>query len=97
MKEAEYSEVAKMVAVKEKSQAIGEFIEWLEGHKAVVFAQWAQEVCPNGYSCSHKHEPQLFPMHYDIETLLADFFDIDLNKVEKEKRAILKMIREGKS
>jgi len=88
----ELTELAKMGAVKEKSQAIGEFIEWLRDTKSVVFAEWVDEICES--NCRHKHEARLVSAYVDIESWLAQFFDIDLDKVEKEKRAILKALRE---
>lgn len=36
------------------------------------------------------------PLHYSIEKILADYFDIDLKKVEKERQKILADVRKGK-
>jgi hypothetical protein len=38
---------------------------------------------PDYYPTGH------YPYHYQIEELLAEFFEIDLNKVEQERRQIL--------
>jgi hypothetical protein len=39
--------------------------------------------------------PVFVPLHYSTEKLLAEFFEIDLNKVEKEKQALLELLRKG--
>lgn len=70
----------KMSAIKAESQAIGEFLEWLT---------------TKGIHLAHNVEGHNYP-HYlsrSTEELLAEFFDIDLNQAEAEKRAILDHIR----
>ena len=76
------SELDKMSAVKEKSQAIGEFLEWLRSEKGYFLAVDAGE-----------REGGPYMANYNIEQLLAEFFEIDLNKVEQEKRAMLDQLR----
>ena len=70
-----YPEHDKLQAVKEKSQAIGAFIEWLQGIKGLTMARWMKD--------------RLMPEHINIESLLAEYFEINLDKLEQEKRAIL--------
>lgn len=72
-----YPEHAKLAAVKDHSQAIGEFIEFC------------------GYTlCEYDEgEPQWRPVQRSIERLLADYFDIDLDVIEAEKRAMLEALR----
>lgn len=74
-----YPEHEKLHAVKEKSQAIGEFIEWLLGQKAFTLAKW--------------REDELMPEHINIEELLAEYFSINLGKLEQEKQAMLEDFR----
>jgi hypothetical protein len=74
----ETAECDKMLKVQAKSQAIGEFLEWL-GSNEVVLARWQRS----------RIEDRLMPLGASTENLLAEFFEIDLAKVEKEKRAIL--------
>jgi len=76
---ADYPMHVKLDAVADKSQVIGDFIEWLRG-KAIVLA-------------SYYEESGLQPNHVSIETLLAEFFEIDLEILEEEKRAMLKALR----
>ncbi len=74
---SKYPECEKLSAVTSKSRAIGEFLDWLEGEKQLVLAQWNNE---NG---------RLYGSRHNQEALLAEFFDIDLKEVEKERRAML--------
>lgn len=78
-------ECAKMAAVKDKSQAIGEFIEWLHDKKGLVIAEWNDSIIGRD---------ELVGAYIGTEQLLAEFFDIDLEKVEQEKRQMLKELRE---
>lgn len=69
----------KMLANKAESQAIGNFIEWL-GERGYVIAQYGDE---------RPHRDTLMPVHKNTETMLAEYFEIDLDKAEKERRKIL--------
>jgi len=73
-----YPECEKLAAVHEKSQAIGAFLEWLETKDISLMTRDHNDDC-----CS----PRM-----SIEEMLAEFFEIDLNKVEEERRAILEDI-----
>ena len=73
----------KMKSVKDNSQAIGEFLEWLEGKK----------YCVAHYDDSIIGRDELSPVTGTTEELLAKFFDIDLKKAEEEKRAVLEYVR----
>lgn len=70
----------KMHHIKEKSHAIGDFLEWLSWEKQITLGKWGEK---------EKGEESFYPHVYSIEKLLAEYFDIDLNEAEKEKRAIL--------
>jgi hypothetical protein len=84
-KKSEYPEHEKLNAVKAKSQAIGEFLEWLqhERFQRVTLCLEADD------------EEEFYPFHYSTEHLLAEFFKIDLNKIEAEKRAMLETMRKA--
>lgn len=78
--ENQYPECEKMAKVKDKSQIIGEFIDWIiETQKFIVCVD-------SGYG-------GYYPVNITIEELLAKFFGIDLNKVEEERRQMLDEIR----
>lgn len=71
------SECERLAAVSEKSQVIGEFIEWLRDTK-----RW--QICQYDTAMT-----RWWLVTFAINNLLAKFFGIDLNKVEAERRALL--------
>lgn len=80
----DYPEHEKMCAIMEQSQTIGEFLDWLLGEKDIVLSQYLN---PNS--------ERLTPINPNTQDLLAEFFGIDLNKIEMEKREMLKTMREA--
>lgn len=80
---SKYPECDKMTAVKDQSQTIRGFLEWLEYVKEVSLCHLIEG----------EDEMEYCPIYVDTERLLAEFFDIDLNKVEKEKRDMLDQLR----
>lgn len=74
----------KMMTVKDESQKIGNFIEWLQAEH-IVLAKY-QKV--RGY-----REELLLPEHFTTEKLLARYFGIDLEEAERERCKILAGIR----
>ena len=82
-KNPKYPECDKMIAVSKESHAIGNFLEWLNEQK-IVLAEYGTE---RGYRGT------LFHTHVSIEKLLAQYFEIDLDKVENERRRMLKDFR----
>ena len=102
----EYPEHEKLAKIKEQSQAIGEFLEWLESkHRSIC--KWQEGITEadriiDAFATAHgkgnpdiNEEPERgwFPICQSIEKTLAEFFNIDLNKLEQEKRQILEEIR----
>jgi len=72
---SDYPEHDKLSAVAEQTQAIGEFVEWLEG-KGIFLARYV--------------EGSNFPRSvHGLRDLLAEWADIDQNKLEAEKRQML--------
>lgn len=92
MKPPETPTLDRMRELKVKSQAIGEFLEWLQ-HNGVqlMFYHEHSERCEDedGDQMCGLSEDSLMPEHRGIERLLADFFEIDLKKVEEERTALL--------
>jgi uncharacterized cysteine cluster protein YcgN (CxxCxxCC family) len=72
-------ELDKMKAVQDKSQTIG----------------WFLDTC--GYDLAEYDDDHMkyFPINKNIEQILAEFFNIDLNKIENERRQLLDAIREA--
>ena len=73
-------ECDKVLSVSDKSQLIGEFLEWLS-LDGVVMSRWV------------KGSNKLSPTHEGIEKLLARYFGVDLDERERELRAILAGLR----
>ncbi len=97
-----------MKAVRDKSKAIGEFLEWLQQEKGVRFGKphvhdercqgWDTErglYNPSDDENCAYWEGEFENFNYgSLEKLLAEYFGIDLNKIEKERRAILAFLRQ---
>jgi hypothetical protein len=86
--EAEYPEHVKLDKVVKKSQAIGEFLDWL-GTDGVSLCRW-REAGPTG---DEWVPAEFYPSGETIETLLARYFGIDLEVIDAEKRAMLDELR----
>lgn len=105
----DYPECEKMIAINEKSQVIGEFLEWIQSGEAdnskfnrpIFLAAFAIVTTYHDLNDVEKDFPEdewevgerIMRFSYTTEMLLAKFFKIDMNKVEKERRAMLEEIR----
>ena len=86
-----YPEHEKMKEVQEDSQIIGEFLEWLKSeYELCIF----REGIDNCLACEEEIDGYI-PVSLKIEKILADYYDIDLDKIEKEKRQMLEEIKKG--
>lgn len=87
MSNVETPELEKVIAVKETSQAIGKFLDWLEG-------EFEATVVEDVYD-EEEDETNSVPVSLRLtrEKLLALYFKIDLEKVEDEKQALLAELR----
>jgi hypothetical protein len=87
---AKTPELDKMAAIRDESQKIGEFLTWLgeQGNTICKFIEPDDiddpDEAPNG---------GYYPVRKDTEQILADYFGIDLNKCEQERRDILEQLR----
>lgn len=76
-------ELDKLKKVQHESQAIGEFLDWLMNEKHIQLAE---------YGKGELRDDILYPMmhgsHGLIEELLAEFYGLDLDKMDKEREAI---------
>ena len=79
----QYPEHEKLKAVQAASEAIGEFLDGGLRDQGLVLAI-AVEV---------SGDQVLFPASASIEKILADYFGIDLAKIEAEKRQMLESLR----
>lgn len=74
-----YPEHDKLLVIKDKSQAIGEFMEWC-ADEGLHLAEWWE---------SHSYTGCMQITLRGTTGLVAEFYDIDLNVLEAEKRAML--------
>lgn len=87
MSKIDTSTLNRMLEIREQSQFCGEFLEWLQSKYTM-------------YDKKIKHESPFMDVMRDTgdyintEKLLAEFFDIDLDEVEKEKEMCLKTVVE---
>jgi len=70
-------------AVKEQSQTIGRFLEWLGERDTPL------ELCQLSEGRGRNDDPLYAPVGIPIETLLAEYFDVDLQKADDERRSLL--------
>jgi len=82
----QYPEHEKLKKVSDRSHEIFDFLHWLGKKKGIVLAEWGEN--------EHGRE-ELFPTYYPVRGALAEFFQIDLYKIEQEKRAMLDSMRGG--
>jgi len=79
-----YPESKKMQDVSQDSQKLGKFLEYIMDRYSLVDINdfRSNNSVPIGYSSN-----------IDIEHVLADYFDIDLNLVEEERRKAIDYLR----
>jgi hypothetical protein len=73
----DYPEHDKLLKVRAKSQTCGEFLEWLQGKYSLCTFD------------ERRFGGTWWPVTIDIPRLLADYFEIDLDKVDAEKKEML--------
>jgi hypothetical protein len=81
---SEYPEHEKLRALDGRNQAVGCFIEWLQV-KGYVIARYKNI---HGFM-----DEQLVPDTSGIQDLIAEYFGIDQDKLEQEKRKMLDDLR----
>ena len=80
----EYPEHEKLEAVKDESQAIGAFFDWLQNERHPTL-----QMCIVTDHADHPFQPA--PV--SIRQLLAEYFSIDLKKIDAEKDEMLACLR----
>lgn len=73
-------ECARLAAVSGESQRIGEFLEWLAADTEYVLGTFDDD-------------DRLWPAHPPVQKLLARYFGIDLDRVERERGRMLAYLR----
>lgn len=90
-----YSELEKLKAVRDKSQVCGEFLAWLLSKYELATYHVHVDECydEEGDRVCERLRDELCRVQVGIEHTLAEYFEIDLQRVEKEKQALLETIR----
>jgi hypothetical protein len=78
-----YPEHDKMHAIVDKSQAIGEFLDWLSQHERYALGEVTERL----------YYPGLYRASVTIPQLLAEYFGIDQAKIDAEKDQMLDELR----
>lgn len=82
---SEYPEHDKLSAIRDQSQSIGQFLDWLLNEQG-------------RYIASYDRRDEVLEADYrSIEDWLARYFDIDRDKLEEEKRDMLDKMRAANS
>ncbi|MBX4206143.1 hypothetical protein KW795_03000 [Candidatus Microgenomates bacterium] len=77
-------ESIRLASVSEESNKLGDFLEWLQSQE-VTFCSWNNKL----------EMYQVHPLErLSINQILAQYYEIDLEKVELERREILRWLRE---
>lgn len=98
---AEYPEHAKLEAIMDKSQTIGEFLDRCEYTVCELVCVRCGVILSGprkdeeGHGCDDRNERYL-PLRQSVERTLAQYFEVDLGKIDQEKRAMLASLRSGK-
>lgn len=78
-----YIQHEKLREVKNECQTIGGFLEWL--FQKYSIGQFGKE---QKLSC------EFYPVHKTVDTWISEYFDIDLNELEEEKRHMLQSLND---
>jgi len=76
-----YEEHEKLKSVKNESEIIGQFLEWQKTKD--------RDLC----TFDSKFDEFTPVFHGSIEKILGEYFEIDLNKLEKEKQQMIEGLR----
>ncbi len=102
-------ELDKIKKICDQSQAIGEFFDWCQGKGWFLgYHPLIRDLYPERYTEKELAKPinlwrrenmeeasqVAYPIGKDIQSLLAEFFDIDQAKAEQERLAVLEYVRE---
>ena len=95
MSEPTYPEHEKLSAIQYKSQTIGEFLDWLRGEKAIVLCRRQESTIVRVEDGWEGDPAGYYPAGTTTQALLAEYFDVDQDRLEQEKRAMLAKLREA--
>lgn len=92
MVDRKYPEHEKLKAVKEQSQTCGNFLEWLQ-EQGILLAQYHVHTDRCFRAGCDVSSGELYPVSASITKLLAQYFEIDEDTLEQEKRQMLEELQ----
>ena len=84
-------EVDKIIEARDEAATLSEFLDWLEG-RGYQICVW-KEFTRHSSEVGDYTQEGFYPRLCSNEQLLADYFEIDLEKVERERVDILRQFR----
>lgn len=75
-----YPEHEKLIAIQDQSEICSEFLDFLQSEYNMINKRERFE---------HSYIPFNYSSYVDKDKLLAQFFNIDMQKIEKEKRQMI--------
>jgi hypothetical protein len=81
-KNEEFPEHAKLLASKAEREIVGEFLDWLTGVREIVLCK-----STGNWDCPY------VPVNGSFQKLMAEYFKIDMDKVEQETAVMLDRMR----
>jgi hypothetical protein len=81
---ADYPEHEKLKKISDKSQTVGDFLEWLNS-QGLHLCEWVDS--------RYAGEGEFSSANKNTDDLLAEFFEIDQAKLEEEKRELIQEAR----
>jgi hypothetical protein len=76
-------ECEKLAIISKESNKLGSFLDWIFSKYDVVFGKYK------------KNGTTLLPFEKDIVDILADYFEIDMDKVNEERDILLQWLRDN--
>ena len=80
----ETPESDKAAALLPQHQTLSTFLEWVRLQKKLVLAEYTGDP-------AHSGSYELFPYTVSVEKLLAEYFDVNLDKVKQEGEQLLEL------
>jgi hypothetical protein len=93
-KQDKYPEHTKLQALQGESQKLGDFLTWLREEQGVTLCTLEEgRVLRGALGRDTRDDPSYQPWGKNIEKVLALYFEVDTERLESEKRAMLDEIR----
>ena len=83
------SQMSKLDLVKDQLCVVEEFLEWLSSHGELSLGEWLLV----GEDGKPRVEPRLAPKSRSNQDVVYEYFGIDAEELEKERRDLLQAIR----